>query len=769
MRQSYLESYYNLLPLSQQARLLKILQSRANAANLTPSSPDIQKQLEELVAGLQKPLGDPLIQLRKAVKFSKLSSKDYNDTMDEAYVDLGALFKQNNLINKTIKTHEMINDAVLRDVRSATSKIENDIMVHKIIKENKTGITYAVYNSFYKNDNQSTDAVYAATTDTDTNSIKLPRGLDQSALSMGGLSMAEISLYHYGGGILGTIEDESHRKEKAIDGSSLTFWGEVILTDEPIRQVYNGETHFGAICEVVLDLFRADQVNHVRFDPFSNYPLTVLAIYYSTTMDGPWIDLGVAQQSSTSMMEFNFSEVYAKRLKIVLNQKNPTINTYKIPRQVVNNAQLWQQIANREYSISTSTAIPIQATQDMIDYVVGWQAYVDATESFRRTLSKIGSPANYSLTGSMSESIYDATTQEMTKSGDSSTISYMKMDLYGKYPELENDFIEARKYEYVYGAYEIDARKIWYLDNGEYISPQYLANGSVIEAQLDVTEIVPSGTSIEYQVATRANEWKNILPSGGYIARERLDVERNTLAGFIRFPCSGSIDGVYSNGIPIGAGSYTFTENDSKVVVGSGWYSATSAFTVSYLPKGVSDVIPSGVMVSFIEDSLQYASETHTGAGSRQYKVELDHYPYIEYHVVNDTTNAGVVSPGFSYEQGRWLNVAASGAYGIDLGDYYDVLSVTVNGYSAENRTDYYEDIRPALTVYDEVGYPFYEYIHAGKNLYFNSELEGKEIKVNYYYLNDFIQLRALLRNNVRGNVSVTPIIEDFTLKLRTI
>lgn len=769
MRQSYLESYYNLIPKTQQDRLLSVIKERYDSAGQSPDDSSIQKQLEILVTQLKKPLGDPLVQLRKASKFGKISSNDYNNTMDEVYIDLGALYKQNNTINQTIKIHKLLNETVLKDVRSALSKVENDIMVHKVIKENKTGITDAIYNTFYKEDNVSTDKVYAAYTDVDTNSIKLPVGLSQSSLTIDGLALAEIDIVHYGGGIKGTIEDESHRKEKAIDGSSETFWGEVILTDEPIRQVYDGSTYFGAICEVVISLFRSDLVNHVKINPFSNYPLTVVKILYAETSTGSWVDLGVASQSSTSVMEFNFSEVLTKQIKIVLNQRNPSVNTYKIPRRVINNAQLWQQIVDREYSISTESESPIQATQDMIDYITGWKAYVDATSDFKDKITSIGKPSDYEQTGSISESIFDAASSVMTKTGSGDESSSLKLNLYGKRTDKDSELVEARKYEYVYGAYEIDVRKVWYMESGEYISPTYSPNGTIIEARMDATEVVPSGTSIEYQVATRFDEWKNILPSGVYINQERLDIDSITQTGYLRFPCTGSLGAVYRNDDKMPTGDYTFNATTGEVVISSGWYMASSAFTVSYTPKGITDVIPSGVVVSFANDTLIRSDEVYRETGSRQYKVTLEHFPYVNYNIVNDTSEAGKTSPNFSYEDGRYLNSSGGTLYDIAPAGYYDILEVKVDGFDAINMTDYFKNIRPALTLYDFVNYPYYEYIHSGKNLYFNSPLDGKEIKVRYYYLNDFIQFRALLRNNNRGNVSVTPVLNDFTLKLRTI
>jgi hypothetical protein len=770
MRRSYLESYYNLLPSTQQSRLLSVLQSRANAGIQTPNQADLSGQLVALIAQIRKPLGQPMVQLRKAPKFAKMSSKDYNDTMDEVYVDLGALFNQDNAITSTTMVHDSLNEAVLKDISSALEKVSTDIEVHQIIKNNKVGITDAKFNSFYKDDNTTAEDVFVAQIDTDTNAIKLPKGIDHSTISTSGLSMAHIDIKRFGGGIVGTTEDEAHRKEKAIDGDGSTFWAEVILTDEPIRQVYNDKTYFGTIGEVIITLFRADLVNHVKLNPFCNYPLSIIGIQYSETESGAWVDLAVTPQESTSFMEFNFMEVLVKRIKIILNQKNPSIDTYKLPRRVVDNAMLWQQIVNREYSISTSTSEPTQATQDMIDYVSGWQAYVDASNSYRNTLSLMGTPDSYTATKSISESVFDAATKEMVKSGVAEVSAPLKLDLYGKKPPANDELIEVRKYEYVYGAYDISIKKIWYLDKGEYVSPMYTSNGNIVDVMMDATYVSPSGTTIEFQVATRDQEWRNVMPYTTQIINERLDLDSVTKAGNLRFECATSnVDAVYRNGILIPPTDYTFTKSSGKIVMGDGWYTDLASFTVSYQPAGVNDVSPSGVSISFLGDSTQDATEIITGSQSRQYKIPLTHFPYIEYHIVNNTSKAGATSPQFSEEDGRFLNISGVTAYGIAPGAYYDVISVLVNGFVAIDRTDYYNDIKPALNAYNDVNYPYYEFIHAGKNLYFNVPLKDKTVKAKYKYLNDFVQFKALLRSNTRGDVSSTPLLEDFTLKLRTI
>ena len=770
MRQSYLESYYNIIPKTQQNRLLEIIKKNYDDVGSVVDQATLQKRLESLVAQLDKPLGDPLVQFRKAEKYSKIKSADYNNTMDEVYTDLGALFKQDNLIDSTMTIHRALNDSVITDVQSALQKVENDVMVYKVVKENKTGITDAVFNTFYKDDNQVLPYAYKANVDTYTNSAKLPPGYEQTALSINGLAMADISLTRYGGGLRGTLDNDDHTKEKAIDGSLRTFWAEVILTDEPIRQMYGGSSIFGTVCEITIKLFRSELINHIRFDPYSGYPLTVLKIKYRGSINDSWTDLNITPQSSTRYMEFNFDGVYSKEIMIVINQPNFNINTYKIPKSAINNAEMWSQIADAELSISTDTTAPIQATQDMVDYITGWQSYMDAAKQYADRLQQFGRPADYPYRASISESIFDSTTQQILAASVDGADS-LKLDVYGKKAPLNDQLVEVRKYEYLYGSYNIDIKHIRYLSKGEYISPKYKVNGVILEAELDVTDVIPSGTTIEYQLATRDSEWHNIMPNGGdsYVSKERLILDAKTQAGFTRFDCSGVPNVVYMNDMPIPSGSYEFLGSSNSVVMSSGWYSGNANYTISYVPEGVSDVEPSGVVINFSDDPPVEIQETFIGSDSRQYKVSISHYPLIDFRIINDTAEADKPSPNFLYSLGGWKNISIGTLYGISPGDTYYPFTVTVDGYSAENMTDYYNNVRPALTQYDLVKYPSFEYFQSGTNLYFNVPLSNRKVKVTYSYLNDFIQLKAVLRANLRSAVHLTPELQDYTIKLRTL
>jgi hypothetical protein len=71
MRQSYLESYYNLIPSSQQNRLLQVLKSVNDAAGISSDAATLEKQLAEALlnndAGRVATINQQLFELRQKI------------------------------------------------------------------------------------------------------------------------------------------------------------------------------------------------------------------------------------------------------------------------------------------------------------------------------------------------------------------------------------------------------------------------------------------------------------------------------------------------------------------------------------------------------------------------------------------------------------------------------------------------------------------------------------------------------------------------------
>jgi len=86
----------------------------------------------------------------------------------------------------------------------------------------------------------------------------------------------------------------------------------------------------------------------------------------------------------------------------------------------------------------------------------------------------------------------------------------------------------------------------------------------------------------------------------------------------------------------------------------------------------------------------------------------------------------------------------------------YNPMTVTVAGKDAKNITNYATLIHPAFTIGSNNDNEV-EYIQAGKKIYFNQDLEGREIRVTYNWLTEYIKILGTLKFNGPINPNLTP------------
>ena len=86
----------------------------------------------------------------------------------------------------------------------------------------------------------------------------------------------------------------------------------------------------------------------------------------------------------------------------------------------------------------------------------------------------------------------------------------------------------------------------------------------------------------------------------------------------------------------------------------------------------------------------------------------------------------------------------------------YTPLRVVVAGKDAKNITDYETLVHPAFSIGSRNDNDV-EYIQAGKRLYFNQDLTGKEIRVYYNWLTEYLKIAGVLKFNGPVNPNLTP------------
>lgn len=91
----------------------------------------------------------------------------------------------------------------------------------------------------------------------------------------------------------------------------------------------------------------------------------------------------------------------------------------------------------------------------------------------------------------------------------------------------------------------------------------------------------------------------------------------------------------------------------------------------------------------------------------------------------------------------------------------YDPLIVTVGNVKARNITAYRTGRHPAFLATSDNDLQ-YEFLQVGRRLFFNRPLTNKPIAVRYRWMNQYVQVHALLRSHTVGRVPQTPVLRRF-------
>jgi len=97
----------------------------------------------------------------------------------------------------------------------------------------------------------------------------------------------------------------------------------------------------------------------------------------------------------------------------------------------------------------------------------------------------------------------------------------------------------------------------------------------------------------------------------------------------------------------------------------------------------------------------------------------------------------------------------------------YEPIVIDVGGTKATNITSYKNLEQPAFNVSNSNDGE-YEYIHDGRNIYFNQSIKNTEIGVEYRWMTEYVKVNCILRSNKIISPTVTPQVNEFKIKLNT-
>lgn len=350
------------------------------------------------------------------------------------------------------------------------------------------------------------------------------------------------------------------------------------------------------------------------------------------------------------------------------------------------------------------------------------------------------------------------------------------------------------KYEYVYGAKDIQIRGSQYANKSIYISTPIMIEGNVMQVSLNANEDHPvfdviSGqasdrhTSVEYYVTYADNpsldEWYPILPEDQQNIKAELLMFDSARTATLRFPAltTGSSI-IYKDGIKFS--DWAYTGGGTKIQL-SVEYATGSIYTIDYTPNAdivnpwVIDIYEHGVTTKPWVDTFP------DGANHNKTLV-LTKYPYIYY----DKINADLAfNPNGTYTPIKvsLLDATIAGPNRTlvkQVDPYTGVSGQTIYTY---NITDYKTNtwkVPKAYSLDKTTPYTVFEYWNSKNQLYFsetfnkadlltNQEINhgNATVQVAYEYLVSNFRIKIILRRNGTMVDSVSPIVSQYSLKFK--
>lgn len=708
MAYRYLDAFAGFIDESRKIELARILEEKLAQGEIRTRE-DLNRSLSEAIAKLD-PTNGPTVQL-ELVETSfddpaKISSKHYNEFVQDVRIDLAAVFKESNLTSDVIGRHEEVSKDFVRVMRTQIQDLESLIRSYQLSISNKQGYSAVIEENFNRNFGVQKNVEIA---DGALQLVQVP-GFPRSFNSGSDVVNISVTRYPeeniYGGVLYGTspvhdiefdyndtVSPKRRRKRTAIrptknmlrSGTIYGSWVEIALTDKPIIQTIDGQTYTGFVAVLVINYSHGVDINRIVVDGYSNYDLfipRVRAKYRGrgnytlvTTRNARSETIPVSGHGTGKVVLSNFDTLdKTTSLELMFYQPNNSIQRFILDKSQLYDNQIWDEIFAREYEdltfghqraedgiISTHAHRPIQqrdvleqSTLDSaiehLDSAQGVSAMIKTAKDVLNLSNEEVAQLSVALTGLGD----DAISQEVAL------------------PELT----EYSKYEYILGAYSVIPENASYTDaSGVFLSHKGetgydTALSVATEVALEADHIIPSGTTIEYDVLDAEGRMQTpIVPVDTTAVNEviRASVLAADWINFeTRFPVASGTLSMYLNHDAINP--TILTQNDALSSRGS-WFNASgflgdandlSVFTCSYEPEFNLNFFTArqsdGRVVDLIKELSPLSieeSSSDTGLTADGNVVTLSRYPFIDYSEILNTTT----SPEFTYANFPYQNL----------------------------------------------------------------------------------------------------------------
>ena len=735
--------------------IMKILEEKKKTGEIK-SQEEYETQLDYILGLLQG--GEPMMKVR--IQEGQTNPEDFNETYQEIAIDVMSSFTHRNEVDQANNKHQQLNQSILNNLKLNLNKVSDELeryerLINYLTTEEVALETFRDSNSFdndlslyTERDGAVLPPDYQVRLDMDREAIKLPTILSQNTMiGPAGVRLATIKIKKQLGGELIRLQNPENDVAKAVDTSMETFWSETILVDEPIRvkmtSEYYGIQH-GAVCELMVNFDYLTQLNEISILPFTEFPLNVVAIQYYESDDAnetpkeiiaPQFEEGLRSQYVTESTSYQFEDVYAKRIRVILNQEHFIKTDFFVNDRKTKQLELWY-----------ASMVEVDP-----DDVIVHERY--NFKPLYKNKSEVSPLYSY-----FKENIGDVKAENVE-------------DILGKIPESN---VALSKYAYSYGLYNLGVRRNEYQDKGVYVSKPLPVAGNIKSITLDVKEQHPvirgsqlAFTDIEYYVTHIDNpserDWFPIVPSTTKKIKAELITPRFENGQYrtkLRFkPKSGTDVQIKKNGMNIYDWLGDVIIQDDVIIVLN--FDVSATYTAEYEPTSES------YMVDFLEKH-KVGEQVQPNILIQEFQGtnNIGELP-LRYHAFVDRTRLNQQNSSWepSHLENDYLPVKIklikSSGFHIDQPfnrDEQDAVTIV-------NMTNYFNPERSRLHPFSEE-LNNYQYMVDGNTIRFNTAIpEDTRIIVEYPYLVGEVRLKAILRRNIQDYYGLTPLLHEYMIR----
>lgn len=574
-----------------------------------------------------------------------------NGLMEAAGFDIRTLYEMTNSLTGVSGNLKKVLHSQLEELRAGVCRLADDILAHQIQGDN----LYArVITQGFADGRNFSEAGRLAVVDSQTRTLKLDVHEQHRYHQRRGINPTQVVIRQLSGGLPG-VASRTFAPKNAIDPDPESFWAEVLLTDAPIRTKYTfvsgaEETFDGALVEAELVLGAPEFVTDVKALPFGDFPVDVIDVKIRQGENLFQYPGFVDRSPSLNWLEWHGPRIQADAVIFVLNQPNYSRVRLHLPTALIELASFWEQLLDEESRLTLSDEVLTQFQTQRAEADARFNSLWEGLRRYGLNLQRLDVPVPDPAARVVpdDEVLRRDVEAAIVTMFNQSEIANLKMDHLRPSERRERPGItEIEKFEYVFGARELQANEVNFVNEGYYASPRFTADATILEVRVNPDEEHPvfnvgegnfHQTSIEYEVELAPGRRAPLLPKGTtQVQDELLVLDSSTHADTTRFPAANTTVVVRRGGRLLVVTDYTvvtLATGHLRITINASAFFRTARYSVTYTPAANQDVLK----VTDLFDSVRLENpEIHAGTDERG-AIELAHYPFVEFGVVNDET-----------------------------------------------------------------------------------------------------------------------------------